>query len=72
MARAIGVQTEMQLAFAGLHQLCGPMLDHAENLPVPQREALRIAFGISAGISAASSADAPPGKKASRFTPSRA
>jgi DNA-binding CsgD family transcriptional regulator len=39
----------MELAFAGLHQLCAPMLDHAESLPVPQREALRTAFGLSAG-----------------------
>ena len=49
VARAAGVQTEMELAFAGLHQLCVPMLDHAERLPVPQRDALRTAFGISAG-----------------------
>jgi DNA-binding CsgD family transcriptional regulator len=49
VARAVGVQTEMELAFAGLHQLCAPMLDQAERLPGPQREALRIAFGISAG-----------------------
>ena len=49
LARALGVQSEMELAFAGLHQLCAPMLDHLEGLPVPQREALRIAFGISAG-----------------------
>src|ERR1700736_712022 len=47
--RAMGVQSEMELAFAGLHQLCAPMLDHAETLPVPQREALRTAFGLSAG-----------------------
>jgi len=47
--RAVGVQSEMELAFAGLHQLCGPMMDHAERLPVPQREALRTAFGLSAG-----------------------
>ena len=39
----------MELAFAGLHQLCAPMLDHAESLPGPQREALRTAFGLSAG-----------------------
>jgi hypothetical protein len=39
----------MELAFAGLHQLCAPLLDHAEALPVPQREALRTAFGLSAG-----------------------
>ncbi len=49
VARAAGVQTEMELAFAGLHQLCGPMLDHAERLPGPQRDALRTVFGISAG-----------------------
>ena len=49
MARAAGVQSEMELAFAGLHQLLSPMLDHLERLPVPQREALRTAFGISAG-----------------------
>jgi DNA-binding CsgD family transcriptional regulator len=49
VARAAGVQSEMELAFAGLHQLCAPMLDHAQALPVPQREALRTAFGLSAG-----------------------
>jgi DNA-binding CsgD family transcriptional regulator/tetratricopeptide (TPR) repeat protein len=49
MARAMGVQSEMELAFAGLHQLCGPMLDRAERLPTPQRNALRIAFGLAAG-----------------------
>src|ERR1700680_4080791 len=47
--RAVGVQSEMELAFAGLHQLCAPMLDHLEALPEPQREALRTAFGLSAG-----------------------
>jgi DNA-binding CsgD family transcriptional regulator/tetratricopeptide (TPR) repeat protein len=49
VARAAGVQSEMELAFAGLHQLCAPMLEHAESLPVPQREALRTAFGLNAG-----------------------
>jgi hypothetical protein len=49
VVRAAGMQTEMEFAFAGLHQLCAPMLDHLDRLPVPQREALRIAFGISAG-----------------------
>ena len=39
----------MELAFAGLHQLCAPMLDHLEAMPVPQRDALRIAFGLGAG-----------------------
>ena len=49
VARAAGVQSEMELAFAGLHQLCAPMLEHAASLPVPQREALRTAIGLSAG-----------------------
>ena len=49
VARASGVQSEMELAFAGLHQLCAPMIDRAGHLPVPQRDALRIAFGQAAG-----------------------
>jgi DNA-binding CsgD family transcriptional regulator len=49
VAHAVGVQSEMELAFAALHQLCAPMLDRVEHLPGPQREALRTAFGISAG-----------------------
>jgi len=49
VARAAGVQSEMELAFAGVHQLCAPMLDHLERLPVPQRDALRTALGISPG-----------------------
>jgi DNA-binding CsgD family transcriptional regulator len=49
VVRAVGVESEMELAFAGLHQLCAPMLDRFEHLPVPQRDALRIAFGLSAG-----------------------
>jgi len=49
VVRAAGVQSEMELAFAGLHQLCAPMLDHLEAIPVPQRDAVRIAFGIGAG-----------------------
>src|ERR1700722_8206506 len=47
--RAAGVESEMELAFAGLHQLLSPVLDHGKGLPVPQREALRTAFGLSAG-----------------------
>ena len=53
--RAAGVQSEMELAYAGLHQLCAPMLDHLERLeavPAPQREALRTAFGMSPGPAA--------------------
>ena len=49
VARAVGVQTEIELAFAGLHQLCAPMLGRARHLPVPQRDALRTAFGLAAG-----------------------
>jgi DNA-binding CsgD family transcriptional regulator len=49
VARAAGVQSEMELAFAALHQLCAPMLDHAGSLPGPQREALLTVFGLSAG-----------------------
>jgi len=49
LARVVGMQTEMELAFAGLHQLCAPMLDRLDRLPVPQHDALRTAFGISAG-----------------------
>jgi DNA-binding CsgD family transcriptional regulator len=48
-ARAAGVESEMELAFAGLHQLCGPMLDRLGRLPGPQRDALRIAFGLESG-----------------------
>ena len=49
VARAVGVESEMELAFAGLHQLLAPMLDRLDRLPGPQREALRTAFGLSAG-----------------------
>src|SRR3954449_23737 len=49
IARASGVESEMELPFAGLHQLCGPMLDHLDRLPAPQRDALATAFGLSAG-----------------------
>jgi AAA ATPase domain len=47
--RATGVRSEMELAFAGLQQLCAPVLDRLELLAVPQRDALRTAFGLSAG-----------------------
>ena len=47
--RAVGVQSEMELAFAGLHLLCAPMLDYLDRLPVPQRDALRTVFGLAAG-----------------------
>ena len=49
VVRVAGVQSEMEFAFAGLHQLCAPMLDRLEALPAPQQDALRTVFGISAG-----------------------
>jgi DNA-binding CsgD family transcriptional regulator len=49
VARATGVQSEAELAFAGLQQLCAPMLDRLEHLPDPQRDALGTAFGLTAG-----------------------
>jgi predicted ATPase len=49
VVRAAGVQSEMELPFAGLHQLCAPMLDRLEHLPGPQRLALATAFGLSEG-----------------------
>jgi DNA-binding CsgD family transcriptional regulator len=44
-----GVQSDMELAFAGLQQLCAPLIDHADELPQPQREALNVAFGRGVG-----------------------
>jgi DNA-binding CsgD family transcriptional regulator/tetratricopeptide (TPR) repeat protein len=49
VVRAVGVQSDMELAYASLHQLCGPLLDRLERLPAPQREALRIVFGLNEG-----------------------
>jgi DNA-binding CsgD family transcriptional regulator len=49
VARAVGVESEMELAFAGLHQLCAPLLDRLERLPAPQRDALGSAFGLRGG-----------------------
>jgi DNA-binding CsgD family transcriptional regulator len=48
-ARAVGVEAEMELAFAGLHQLCAPFIDRLGHLPEPQRNALSIAFGLQVG-----------------------
>ncbi len=49
VVRAGGVESEMELAFAALHQLCLPLLDRLERLPGPQRDALGVAFGLRAG-----------------------
>jgi DNA-binding CsgD family transcriptional regulator len=49
VARAVGVESEMELAYAGLQQLCAPFLDRVERLPGPQRDALGTAFGLRDG-----------------------
>ena len=49
IARAAGVESEMELAFAGLHQLCAPFVDRLDRLPGPQREALGTALGVHEG-----------------------
>jgi DNA-binding CsgD family transcriptional regulator len=49
VCRAAGVESEMELVFAGLHQFCAPLLDGLERLPVPQQDALATAFGLSSG-----------------------
>src|SRR5687768_7365961 len=49
VARVAGVQSEMEIAFAGLQQLCGPVLDRIDRLPGPQADALATAFGRKTG-----------------------
>ena len=49
VARVAGVESEMELAYAGLHQLCAPMLNRLETLPHPQQNALRVALGLHSG-----------------------
>jgi DNA-binding CsgD family transcriptional regulator/tetratricopeptide (TPR) repeat protein len=49
VAQIAGVQAEMELAFAGIHQLCAPLLDRLDKLPEPQRNALNVALGVSPG-----------------------
>jgi DNA-binding CsgD family transcriptional regulator len=49
VVRAAGVESEMELAFAGLHLLCAPLLGRLESLPGPQRDALGVAFGLREG-----------------------
>src|ERR1700684_3729294 len=49
VVRVAGVESEMELAFAALQQLCAPMLDQLGDLPDPQRAALGVAFGLNAG-----------------------
>ena len=49
VVRLAGVQAEMELPFAAVHQLCGRMLDRLDAVPEPQRNALSVALGLSAG-----------------------
>src|SRR6476646_5916988 len=49
IARVAGVESEMELAFAGLHQLCLPMVDRMDRLPIRQRDALGAALGLDVG-----------------------
>jgi DNA-binding CsgD family transcriptional regulator len=49
VARASGIEAEMELPYAGLHQLLGPFLNDLDHLPGPQRDALGVAFGLSSG-----------------------
>ncbi len=49
VGRAVGVESEMELPFASLHQLCKPFLDRLDRLPAPQHEALDTAFGLRRG-----------------------
>jgi DNA-binding CsgD family transcriptional regulator len=49
VVQTVGVEGEMELPFAALQQLCSPILDRRERLPDPQRAALTVAFGLSAG-----------------------
>src|SRR5215203_3081547 len=50
VARTVGVEGEMELPFAALQQLCSPSLDLLERLPDPQRDAMEVALGLSAGL----------------------
>src|SRR4030081_3568978 len=47
--QTVGIEGEMELPYAALQQLCSPILELTERLPDPQRDALRVAFGLSAG-----------------------
>ena len=49
LAQVTGVQAEMELPFAGIHQLCAPGLDRLDALPQPQQDAVRVALGLASG-----------------------
>lgn len=47
--RLAAIESDMELAFAGLHQLCAPLMAHLDELPTPQSNALKVAFGVGVG-----------------------
>src|SRR5919197_419350 len=49
LAQVTGAEAEMELPFAGIHQLCAPLLDHLAALPQPQQDALNVALGLASG-----------------------
>src|SRR3954469_8005768 len=49
VAQVTAVEAEMELPFAGIHQLCAPLLDHLAALPQPQQDALSVALGLASG-----------------------
>src|SRR5262249_24436072 len=49
IARIAGSESELAMPFAGVHQLCGPLLEHLDALPEPQRRALRLSFRLELG-----------------------
>ncbi len=49
VAQVTGAEAEMELPFAGIHQLCAPLLDHLDALPQPQQDALNVALGVASG-----------------------
>ena len=49
VAQVTGVEAEMELPFAGIHQLCAPLLDRVDALPQPQQDALNVALGVASG-----------------------
>ena len=49
VVQVTGVEAEMELPFAGIHQLCAPLLDQLDALPQPQQDALKVALGLASG-----------------------
>lgn len=49
VSTAVGIESDIELAYSGLHQLCASMLDHLKQLPAPQGDALATVFGLNAG-----------------------